>query len=139
MALVICLSACRQSNTEHTEVEETALEFAQAYFNYDFARAAEMATADSRKWLEFEASNISQADIDLLRRQDSGAEIVVTDTDSNGGNWASARLTARNFLVADTLGKAGHFVEEQDFDLKLQRDSAGRWRVRMEGPLRSGR
>lgn len=138
-AMLICLAACQSSTSEHSDVEKVAEDFAKAYFNYDFEKAAQLATADSRKWLEYEASNLSHGDIDMLRCQDEGADAVVVGTDYNGGGWAMVSVTARNFLLADSIGGAGRIVDEHDFELKLRKGDDGQWKVRMEGPLRSGR
>ena len=139
MALTICCTACGHSDLGKSQAEVAAKEFAEAYFNYDFGKAAQYATDNSRKWIEFKASNIGEDDIAILREQENGATVEITDADQYNENNATVSLRISNFLETDTLGGKGHVVDEASINLHLQLTTEGKWKVRMEGPLRSGK
>ena len=134
----LCFSACGGNNNNNNEIEVTASDFAQAYFNYDFRKAAELATDDSRKWLEFEASNITDGDIQTLREAEQGATVEVTSSKTEGDE-ATVEISANNFLYTDSIGKPGRMMEGKVIVVKLKKQADGKWRVRMEAPLRSGK
>ncbi|MGN0281923.1 MAG: hypothetical protein ACI4B3_06460 [Prevotella sp.] len=138
-ALTICLAACDNIHVGKTAVEKVAEEFALAYFNYDFGKASELITGDSRKWIEFEATNIGYDDITLLREKESGATVDIVNVEEWDENNASVSVRVCDFLDTDTIGGKGHIVSEDTFVLKMQRTEDGQWKVRMEGPLRSGK
>ena len=116
--------------------QEEAEEFANAYFNYDLAKAQLMVDEQSKKWLSYEASNITEADLELLRMQDKGATVTVDDSDCFADS-AIVTVTVNDFLLADSLGSKGRMVDEKTFTIRLVQDANGKWKVRMGGPLRS--
>ena len=135
----LCFSECgeyKDNNNDETEV--TASDFAMAYFNYDFSKAATLATDDSRKWLEFEASNITDGDIQTLRDAEEGA-IVEVNSSTTEGDEATVEMTVKNYLYTDAIGKPGRMVEGKVITVKLKKQADGKWKVRMEAPLRSGK
>jgi len=51
--------------------EDNALQFAEAYYNYDFKRAEKLCTEEGRRCLVFKASNTTQADLDMYNSNES--------------------------------------------------------------------
>ena len=96
-------------------------------------------TDDSRRWIEFKASNIGEDDINTLRDQDRGPSVEITDADLRDESNATVSVSVSNFFETDSIGGSARMVDEASFDLKLQLEADGKWRIRMEGPLRSGR
>lgn len=139
MALTIICTACEGSDKSKWEAEDTAQEFAEAYFSYDYGKALLYVTDDSRKWIEFKASNIGEDDINILRDQDRGPSVEITDTDLLDESNATVSVSVSNFLETDTIGGSARMVDEASFDLRLRLGADGKWRIRMEGPLQSGR
>ena len=129
--VAVCFASCGEEGRTYEAIETTAIDFANAYFNYDLVKAQTMVDDQSKKWLRYEASNITEADLELLRMQDEGATVTVEDS-------AVVTVTANNFLLADSLCSKGRMVEEKTFTIVLLQDSSKKWKVRMEGPLRSG-
>lgn len=138
MALTIISTACEGTDKKR-EAENTAQEFAEAYFSYDYGKAALYVTDDSRRWIEFKASNIGEDDINTLRDQDRGPSVEITDADLRDESNATVSVSVSNFFETDSIGGSARMVDEASFDLKLQLEADGKWRIRMEGPLRSGR
>ena len=133
----LLLTACGSETKEEREVMTVARDFAEAYFNYDFDKASMLLTDDSRKWLNFEASNLTEDDMVTLRNDGQGAEVDV-DNPIISGDGATVGIKVSHFHVTDSLAGGGHLEEEATFAVGLQRQADGRWKVRMEGPLRSG-
>lgn len=119
--------------------EAVAERFAIAYFNYHFDEASLCCTPESRRWLSFAASNVYEADLDVLRGMASGAEVEVLSVDyGDADSVAVASVVVRGAMVRDTIGRAGRVSAEESYRLGMVcRD--GRWYVRMEGLPRSGK
>ena len=139
MALTVICTACGHSGNIQSDAEKVAQEFAEAYFNYDFKKATGLVTEESRKWIEFKASNVSMDDIALLREQNRGASVETTNAETQGENMATVTVSVSDFLESDSIAGKGHIVDNATFDLQLEQTAEGVWKVRMEGPLRSGK
>lgn len=128
---------CGSGNSDRDKAETAASSFAQAYFNYNFDEAAKFCTQDSRRWLSFAASNIYEADVEVLRNMETGATAEVTDMDfSDEDSTAVATVEVANFMQRDTIGKAGRVIDAAVFALTLVRRD-GVWKVRMASLPRS--
>jgi len=135
--MALLLLSCDDTQGEGREASErVATKWGEAYFNYDFERAAKYATPESRKWLAFAASNVYQADVDLLREQEQGASVSVDDYQATSDTSCVVSLEVDNFLLRDSIGKAGHIVSGCRFSIPLVRRE-GRLMVKMEGLPRS--
>ena len=82
-------SACNK------EIEKCVEGFSDAYFNYDLAKALEFCTPESRKWIEFLASNIGEADLEVLNAQEKRAQAEVKDI-RGGGLFANGHHRTYN-------------------------------------------
>ena len=146
LAAVVCLTAIIISASCSTSPEErekqaaqaTADAFTESYFNYSFERSSGFCTDESIVWLRLAASNVTQEDVDLLNSQPEEATAEALDIDITSDTTALAVYRVSNFLLADTLGRPGRIVEHADFPITLVK-RGGKWKVRMEGPLRSER
>jgi ketosteroid isomerase-like protein len=123
--------------SDEKDISATVEKFAEAYFNYDFETAMKLTTADSEKWLRYAASNIHQADVDVLRSQEEGASVSIDDiTIDDGDTTASALVTVHNYMRLDTIGNAGRMISQAQFRLNMVMES-DKWRIKMEGLPRS--
>ena len=140
--LIFCicfLASCEEKDQDpHAKARQRVSAFAEAYFNYDFGSALKLVTPESEKWLRFAASNMTQEDIDLLNAQQAAASVSVEDCASLNDSTTATTLRVTNFMVKDSIGRAGHIVDEALFRLLLvNRD--GKYYVRMDGLPRSER
>lgn len=99
--------------------EEAADSFSVAYFNWRFADALPFVTQDSRRWLSFAASQVSQEDVDSLRAMLNGAEVKTKDVDYKNDTTAVATIIVNNFLSFDSIGRQPSVVAEKKFLLPL--------------------
>ncbi len=131
---VAVISSCHED--EEQQLTELVDSFSISYFNWRFQQAVPYCTDDSKPWLRYAAAQVHQADIDILKAMDQGAEVErgnIAYKDS--GDTATVEVAVRNFLQMDTIGNAGQLVDEARFLVPLVRQE-GQWKVRLSGVLR---
>ena len=138
--IIVCLlNACRPTaDNSDIAIREQAQKFAEAYFAYDFIRAARFATPESEKWLRFAASNVTQEEIDLINATSKTADIEVTNCYPQNDSTTLVMMTVFNAILKDTLGHPAHMANEADFALTLVKRN-GDYQVKMEGLPRNKR
>lgn len=131
------LVSCDNTLDNKQMAMESIGNFATQYFNYNFAGAMEYCTPESRKWISLAATNVTEADLEVLRAKEDGAMAEVLSIDFGAGDTtATATVRVVNFMLADTIGVPGHIEREAVYRLPaVLRD--GRWLVRMACPPRS--
>lgn len=134
MATLIGCGESRDGSEE--QLMEVVDSFSVSYFNYDLQKAQRFSTVDSEKWLQFIATNIQQEDVDILRQQDLPATVEIGEVNYTGDSSAIVNIYVQNFLSMDSIGKAGQMTDHASFRLNALIQN-GKWRIRMEGPLRS--
>ncbi len=130
---------CQPSDNNYDQVEDTAGQWADAYFNCRLSEAQKYVTADSERWLRFVASNMTEGDVELLNARETGAEVEVTDVYVGSDTLATAMVRVAGWLSWDSIGRPGKMHNEDGsflIDL-VKRD--GRWMVRMAGLPQSER
>lgn len=141
MPAIACLvMACGgASRDEKEKIEHEIQGFSEAYFNFRLHDAAGYCTADSKKWIMYFASNITEHDLETLRSKESDATVRVTDIRFNeADSTGTACITVSNAMILDSIGKPGRVADEAEYKLNFVCNN-GRYRVRMAGPLRNER
>ena len=118
---------------EYEVVANSAKDFAQHYFNFRLKQAATLCTQESKKWIEFRATNITQEDLDVLNSQTDTAVCDIEESEVNGSE-ATALVSVSNFLLCDSIDKSGHMCVQRNFKLSL-RKTGDRWLVVLHKPL----
>lgn len=132
LVAALCLaSAC--SLKDDAAVETCAKSFGQNYFNLRLQQASGLCTDRSYKWIEFYASNISQGDVDVLNAQTDSALCDIDDIDINGDS-ARVKMTVRNFLLCDSIGRPGRMCKQGKCRLTLRKEGET-WKVDLDGPV----
>ena len=133
------LAGCALSPEDQT-AEDTARQWAEAYFNFDYQRAAGLTAAEGIRWLRFAASNTSQAELDLMAHQAASVDVEDVDTHSDReyDTLRTVTLRVRPYVRPALLGTEPALAEEGRFTLTVVRRD-GRWLVRTEGLPRSER
>ena len=130
--VALCLaSAC--SLKDDAAVESCAKSFGQNYFNLRLQQASGLCTDRSYKWIEFYASNISQNDVDVLNTQTDSALCDIDDIDIDGDS-ARVKMTVRNFLLCDSIGRPGRMCKQGKCRLTLRKEGET-WKVDLDGPV----
>ena len=132
LVAALCLaSAC--SLKDDAAVETCAKSFGQNYFNLRLQQASGLCTDRSYKWIEFYASNISQDDVDVLNAQTDSALCDIDDIDIDGDS-ARVKMTVRNFLLCDSIGRPGRMCKQGKCRLTLRKEGET-WKVDLDGPV----
>lgn len=131
--LMFCLSCQGDFASRESKLESCADSFANHYFNYHFDDALRFCTPESGRWLQYAATNVHEADVEVLKTQKEGAGIVVGNIEmADDDSTALVEIQVSNYLQMDTIGTRGHIVQQATFRLPaVYREK--QWKIRMEG------
>ncbi len=138
--LSVCLALVLASCGGHAsrQLKREVDSFAVNYFNWQYHKALHYVTPESEKWIRYAASQVHQADIDLLRQKERPATCEIRDIDiDDNDSLAVAHVTIHDFLRMDTIGEAATLINAADYDIPLRylNDKEG-WMVDLKGALR---
>ena len=134
LLLLVVIVSCDLDGTQgSSQTDKCALQWAEAYFNYDLKRAAKLSTPESQKWLRFTASNITEEDLDVVRQQDQPATVTLAAVDDvNDSTWLAV-VEVDHLVMPDSIGRpATVFDSPQLFRLNVVRRN-NRMFVKMDG------
>lgn len=127
------LAGCQPHEGSEEQLKEDIDSFATYYYNWHFEKASRYCTPESEKWLRFEASNVHQADINLLNNKMEDATIDINDINFHDDEvTADIHLDVSNFLQMDTLGTEAHLVSKASFVIPMAIQE-GKWKVALKG------
>ena len=137
LAMVLSLTACKLTNREDTLATDVAVQWGEAFFNCDYHAAQALSTPESRRWLQFAASNTTQQDLDLLKQH--AAEVEATDYfPAANDTLRVVQLVVRNSLSPAVNGGAPLQVDEALFSVTVVKRN-DQWLVRMASLPRNER
>ena len=135
IAIILTTTACSMVQRDDSEATAVATEWGEAFFNCDYHAAEALSTAESRRWLQFAASNTTQQDLDLLRQHP--AEVDATDFFPEADDTLRVvQLVVRHSLSPAINGGQSVQVEEALFPVTVVKRN-GSWLVRMASLPRS--
>ncbi|MBQ5510193.1 MAG: hypothetical protein IIT94_03490 [Prevotella sp.] len=138
LGVLFLLVACDFHAGSSRQLKKEVDSFAVYYFNWQFHHAVRFVTPESEKWMHYAASQVHQADIDLLQSKELPAsceinEVVYSEDDKT----AIAHVTIQNYLRMDTIGKAATIVNTAQFDIPLiYQPETDKWIVEVNELLR---
>lgn len=119
------------------EAADAADSFAVAYFNWRFFAAVPYSTPESKTWLNYAASQVTQEDIDSLKAKAEGAKITIEDIDMDDST-ALVTVKVRDYIPFDSIGGTPHTAQEATFKLSMAlREET--WKVELNGLPRAKR
>ena len=134
-AMMLSLAACDIIQRDSNQATDVAVQWGEAFFNCDYHAAEALCTPDSRRWLQFAASNTTQHDLDLLKQH--AAEVEATDYFPEASDTLRVvELAVRNSLSPNINAGESSQIEEALFHTTVVKRN-GQWLVRMEGLPRS--
>ena len=134
-ALTLSMTACSMIQSDNDQATDVAVEWGEAYFNCDYHAAEQLSTPESRRWLQFAASNTTQQDLDLLKQH--AADVEATDYYPEASDTLRVvELVVRNSLSPSINAGQSSQVEEALFHVTVVKRN-GAWQVRMAGLPRS--
>ncbi len=75
------LTGCQSHEGSEEQLENNLDSFATYYYNWQFPKAIKFCTASSEPWLKYAASNVHEADVELLRNKETDATVEINDID----------------------------------------------------------
>ena len=123
--------SCKKNPTDETPVATVQL-FTKNMIVADFNTAMQYATPESRKWLLFHSSNLTQKELDILN---TTQKIEIKDTELLNDSTALVSCIIPNIIYKNIFNEDDAQYTNIHI-LTIKRD--GKWWVKMEGPLQSG-
>ncbi len=124
----VTLLSCQPHEGSEQQLTEDIDSFATYYYNWHFEKAVKFCTPESEKWLRYAASNVKQADIDLLHNKPEDAAVSIENIDYPDEKNAIVSISVSNFLQMDTIGKVAHIKESTTIQLPMTLHD-GKWKV----------
>ena len=135
LSLTLALTACNMMQNDDDQATAIAIEWGEAFFNCDYHAAEALSTPDSRRWLQFAASNTTQQDLDLLKQH--AAEVEATDFFPEVNDTLRVvELAVRNSVKPTIAGEQPSQIEKAMFRTTVVKRN-GSWLVRMASLPRS--
>lgn len=126
MTAMLALIACATKETE--QIEQDALAFASAYYNFRFNNALALCTQESEKWIRFHASNVRQADIDTYNNMPDSAQCAISEVSLDDDSTATVLVDVRNYVLTDSIYRKGEIGRKAQVKLKMKK-KAGKWLI----------
>lgn len=134
--LFTCLSC--QQQTPQNQIEQTAIDFCEAFYNFNYPVAKEWSTPSSLSYLSFLASNVKQTHLDQLKEQGAAkVSIVSSEIDANSER-ATVVCQIKNALVINPINGEMKQINALQDTLELVREY-NKWLIRKDIPLQNGK
>ena len=131
LALSLLLAACDMIQNDDNEATSTAVQWGEAFFNCDYHAAEALCTPESRRWLQFAASNTTQQDLDLLKQH--AAQVEATDFFPEANDTLRVvELVVCNSVKPTVAGEEPSQIDKAVFHTTVVKRN-GSWLVRMAG------
>ncbi|MCR5130876.1 MAG: hypothetical protein K6C10_05375 [Prevotella sp.] len=131
-ALISVFSCGNGRSAEERQLLQRVDSFVNTYYNSLYHEAARFVTPESMPQLRFIASQITQADIDVIHQNEEMLTYEVIETDIQKDSCARVELLLRNVFTIDTIGQPGSFRKELPSTLLLDYDKEKKlWFVRL--------
>lgn len=128
----LSLMSCQPHEGSEEQLKADIDSFATYYYNWHFEKAARFCTPESKVWLRYAASNVHQADIELLKAKTEDAQIEIGDIDFNEDEvTATVNLEITNFLQMDTIGKEARLIKQSKLTLPMTIHNS-KWKVELK-------
>ena len=136
LLLTLSLTACNMIENDD-QATAVAVEWGEAFFNCDYHAAEALCTPESRRWLQFAASNTTQQDLDLLKKH--AAQVEATDFFPEANDTLRVvELVVRNSVKPTVAGEEPSQIDKALFHTTVVKRN-GNWLVRMASLPRSER
>ena len=115
-----CLSC--QQQTPQTQIEQTAIDFCEAFYNFNYPVAKEWSTPSSQSYLSFLASNVGQPHLEQLKTRGAAKVSVISSEIDANLEEASVVCQIKNAFVIHPIGGKMEYVSSlQDGEMLFPR------------------
>lgn len=105
--------------------QEVAERFLSAYLECRFSDAGEWASPEVAEMMHWRASNLTQAEVELLN--ENVPQVEVEDVEDYGDSCIVS-LKVSDALILDSVGQPGH-VDDCDYRVTLKKEKGSNWIV----------
>ena len=126
-----CLSC--QQQTPQTQIEQTAIDFCEAFYNFK-----EWSTPSSQSYLSFLASNVGQPHLEQLKTRGAAKVSVISSEIDANLEEASVVCQIKNAFVIHPIGGKMEYVSSLQDTLELVRVN-NKWLIRKDIPQQNGK
>ena len=131
-----CLSC--QQQTPQTQIEQTAIDFCEAFYNFNYPGAKTWSTPSSLSYLSFLASNVRQTHLDQLKARGAAkVSVISSEIDANSEKATVVCQIKNTFVINPVEGKIEYMSSLQD-TLQFVREN-NKWLVRKDIPQQNGK
>ena len=107
--------------------QDVAEEFLAGYLDCRFSDVADLASPEMQETMRWRASQLTQTEVDLLRGQAEGAQVITDEMEASGDTcWVT--VSATDALIMDSIGQPGRLGEAQ-YRVRLQKEKGRNWIV----------
>ena len=131
-----CLSC--QQQTPQTQIEQTAIDFCEAFYNFNYPVAKEWSTPSSQSYLSFLASNVGQPHLEQLKTRGAAKVSVISSEIDANLEEASVVSQIKNAFVIHHIGGKMEYVSSLQDTLELVRVN-NKWLIRKDIPQQNGK
>ena len=132
LAATALLTVCScTSDKDKEEIENTARDFASCYFGCHFDEAIKLCDKESRKWIVFTATNISDDDIAVLNSSEVSPQYDIKEVSVDDDSTATAIVEAKEYMRASDIDTTAVISPEDTYTFKL-RKRGGKWLVSLD-------
>lgn len=124
------------SSEEEEKITMQASEFIENYFNLNFNAAYKNCTPESRKWISFHVSNLTEDDLQALRSSPEAARVVSTKCHIINDSVAQVDCMVRGVHLSGTIENGIPSFSKAKYGISLVKRKK-KWWVKMEAPLQS--
>jgi hypothetical protein len=118
--------------SDEKECKKSAESFLNNYYNLRLDNAAKQCTPESKKWLQFIATNLHEGDLALIDSMEQETHVSADKFNQVNDSIVTVLCKLDNYLDVDTLGKAGHIKKNGTIELNMVKRGKV-WLVKMEG------
>lgn len=124
----LLLSACNLLGSDEEAVREVADEFSQRFCTWHFPDAAAYTTDRAERYLRHLSSNVSEADLEVLRAAKDMPDYSIEDI-TMAEDSAIVDVKLSNFAQMDTIGRPATIVENTKITLVLIKNNK-EWKIK---------
>lgn len=131
-----CLSC--QQQTPQTQIEQTAIDFCEAFYNFNYPAAKTWCTPSSLSYLSFLASNVRQTHLNQLKTQGAAKVSVISSEIDADSEEATVVCQIKNTFVINPVEEKIEYINSLQDTLQLVREN-NKWLIRKDIPLQNGK
>jgi len=134
--LFTCISC--QKQTPQTQIEEIAIDFCEAFYNFNYDVAQECTTPSSLSYLSFLASNIRQTHLDQLKTRGVAKVSIISSEIEADSEEATVICEIKNTSIINPINGEMKYISSLQDTLRLIREK-NKWLIRKDIPLQNER